>query len=303
MGQKFKNNAYGTLSAGIISGDGTINLTAGHGARFPSLAAGDYFDATLIDTSNNLEIIRVTARSTDQLTALRGQDGTSARAYSAGDRIELRWCASAVASAQQEAVKALALSGTDTYTGSLSPVPTGYNSDQAYFVRFPNTNTVSNPTVNLNSLGAKTIKNPDGSALAIGQLKTGIVYPLHFDGTDMLLIEPQVLKGKTLVNPANLDQTLTDGATVNWDMNLGHIASLTLGGNRTMAAPTNLKKGVYILHVIQDGTGSRTITWNAVFKWPGATAPVLSTTAARRDILSFVCDGTNLYGSFLPDVR
>jgi hypothetical protein len=98
-------------------------------------------------------------------------------------------------------------------------------------------------------------------------------------------------------------QTLTDGATINWDVSLGQIATVTLGGNRTIAAPTNLKVGTYLLHVIQDATGSRTLTWNAVFKWPAAVAPTLTTTGSRRDIISFVCDGTNLYGSFLPDVR
>ena len=100
-----------------------------------------------------------------------------------------------------------------------------------------------------------------------------------------------------------LNQTLSDGSTINWDTSLGQVAYITLGGNRTMAAPTNLKVGTYILHVVQDGSGSRTISWNSVFKWPAGVAPVLSTGAGRRDIISFVSDGTYLYGSYLPDVR
>jgi len=104
-------------------------------------------------------------------------------------------------------------------------------------------------------------------------------------------------------NVTYLSQTLTDGATINWNLNNGVIATVTLGGNRTMAAPTNLKVGTYILHVIQDATGNRTLTWNSVFKWTAATAPTLSTTGGRRDIFSFICDGTNFYSSFLPDVR
>lgn len=104
-------------------------------------------------------------------------------------------------------------------------------------------------------------------------------------------------------NAAILQQTLTDAATINWNGSLGRIATVTLAGNRTMAAPTNLFVGTYILHVVQDATGSRTITWNSVFKWTQAVAPVLTTAATRRDIISFVCDGTNMYGSFLPDVR
>lgn len=90
MGLKVTNNAFGTLNAGITSSATTIVLTAGQGARFPTLSAGDYFYATLIDTSNNLEIVKVTARSTDTMTVVRGQDNTTARAYSTNDRFELR---------------------------------------------------------------------------------------------------------------------------------------------------------------------------------------------------------------------
>lgn len=94
-------------------------------------------------------------------------------------------------------------------------------------------------------------------------------------------------------------QTLTDGATINWDVSSGNIAKVTLGGNRTFAAPSNLKDGSYILHVIQDGTGSRTITWNAAFKWVGGVAPVLSTTAGARDVFSFTVENGVLYGGMM----
>ena len=62
MGVKVTNNAFGTLNAGINSSATTIVLESGQGARFPTLSAGDYFYATLIDTSNNLEML--TARTT-----------------------------------------------------------------------------------------------------------------------------------------------------------------------------------------------------------------------------------------------
>jgi hypothetical protein len=90
MGIKFANSAFATLAAGINSSVTSITLTTGQGARFPSLAGGDYFFATLIDTSNNLEIVKCTARSTDVLTVVRGQESTTARSYSTGDRIEIR---------------------------------------------------------------------------------------------------------------------------------------------------------------------------------------------------------------------
>ncbi len=90
MGIKVANNAYAQLAGGITSSATVLTVAAGQGARFPSLGTGDYFYATLIDTSNNLEIVRVTARSTDSMTIVRGQDGTTARAYAANDRLELR---------------------------------------------------------------------------------------------------------------------------------------------------------------------------------------------------------------------
>ncbi len=64
-----------------------------------------------------------------------------------------------------------------------------------------------------------------------------------------------------------------------------------------MAAPTNLVVGSSVLRITQDVTGSRTVTWNAIYKWSAGTAPVLSTAGSAIDILSFVYDGTNLYGT------
>jgi hypothetical protein len=90
MGIKLSNNANATLAAGINSSATSITLTTGQGARFPTLSGGDYFYATLVDTSNNLEIVKCTARSTDVLTVVRGQESTTARAYVTGDRIEIR---------------------------------------------------------------------------------------------------------------------------------------------------------------------------------------------------------------------
>ena len=93
---------------------------------------------------------------------------------------------------------------------------------------------------------------------------------------------------------------LTDAATISWDMSPSNVYSVVLDGNRTMAAPTNVQPGfTYILQVSQDATtGSRTITWNAVFKWAGGTAPTLSTGTSALDITTFVADAAgNLHGS------
>lgn len=101
-----------------------------------------------------------------------------------------------------------------------------------------------------------------------------------------------------------LSQTLTDAATISWNTALGQIATVTLAGNRIFGGPTNLKIGTYVLNIIQDGVGGRTGDFsNTVFKFPGGVDPVLTTTAGARDIIFFYSDGTNMYGSFLPDVK
>jgi hypothetical protein len=116
MGIKFANSAYATLASGINSSATSITLTTGQGARFPSLSGGDYFYATLIDTSNNLEIVKCTARSTDVLTVTRGQESTTARAFSTGDRIELRVTAAGITESANE----LIASGTLVIPGTSS---------------------------------------------------------------------------------------------------------------------------------------------------------------------------------------
>tara|TARA_R100000149_G_C5818406_1_gene98726 strand:- start:39 stop:710 length:672 start_codon:yes stop_codon:yes gene_type:complete len=90
MSIKFANNAHSTLASGINTSATSITVASGHGARFPSLAGAEFFFATLIDSSNNLEIVKATARSTDVLTVTRAQESTTARSFSSGDRIELR---------------------------------------------------------------------------------------------------------------------------------------------------------------------------------------------------------------------
>jgi hypothetical protein len=90
--------------------------------------------------------------------------------------------------------------------------------------------------------------------------------------------------------------SLTDAATIATDASLGNVFSVTLGGNRTLGAPTNLTNGAtYIWRISQDATGSRTLAYASVFKFPGAVTPTLTTTASRMDILTGVSDGTNIY--------
>lgn len=83
---------------------------------------------------------------------------------------------------------------------------------------------------------------------------------------------------------------LTDAATITTDASLGNIFTVTLGGNRTIANPTNPVSGQKIVYRLkQDGTGSRTVTWGAAFRWGAdVTVPTLSTTAGKTDYVGFI---------------
>ncbi len=93
-----------------------------------------------------------------------------------------------------------------------------------------------------------------------------------------------------------IEQTLTDAASIAWNMSTEQNAQVTITANRVMDAPTNLKAGgKYALRVVQDGTGGRTLTYNAVYKFDNSILPLLDTTAGASTILNFYSDGTNLY--------
>ena len=90
--------------------------------------------------------------------------------------------------------------------------------------------------------------------------------------------------------------TLSDGSTVSWDASANQVTSVTLGGNRTLGAASNqVDGGVYVISIIQDGTGSRTVTFNSNYKFVAGTAPTLTTDANARDVLVFVSNGTNMF--------
>lgn len=94
---------------------------------------------------------------------------------------------------------------------------------------------------------------------------------------------------------------LTDAATVAVDMAVGNgDFSVTLAGNRTLGAPTNVAVNLSgKIAITQDATGSRTLAYNAVWKFPGGTVPTLTTTAAAVDILFYSVRSSTLIDAVL----
>lgn len=89
--------------------------------------------------------------------------------------------------------------------------------------------------------------------------------------------------------------TLTDAATIAWDLDAAPLSRVTLGGNRTVGAPTNQRDGgMFILIVNQDGTGGRTLAWNAAFDFGTEGTPSLPTGASKVSIFTFISNGTTM---------
>ena len=82
---------------------------------------------------------------------------------------------------------------------------------------------------------------------------------------------------------------LTSASTITIDMSTTNNHSVTLAHNTTFAAPSNQVAGQSgSIFITQDGTGSRTASWHANWKWKGGTAPTLTTTAAAVDRIDYI---------------
>ena len=113
----------------------------------------------------------------------------------------------------------------------------------------------------------------------------------QYDGTSILEINDG---GYALFTAAalNAEIALSDASTISWNALTQPVAKVTLAGNRTISAASGGVAGQFIsILVIQDGTGSRTLTWNAAYEFAADTAPTLTTTASKGDLFVFRYNG------------
>ena len=111
------------------------------------------------------------------------------------------------------------------------------------------------------------------------------------DGTSILEINDGAFAKFTAAAVAP-EATLTDASTVTINALTQSVSKVTLGGNRTIGLASGGVSGAFIsILVIQDGTGSRTVTWNAAYEFAADTAPTLTTTANLGDLFVFRYNG------------
>ena len=174
--------------------------------------------------------------------------------------------------------------GTTTFTNNTG----GTFNVTGYYTGATITPSVTGFTYSNNNL---TIKQSNGDLNVVVNTMTGLTVNgnLTFTGQSN--------------NPVYTAGTVTATHTPNWDnSNIQHV--ILSAATTTIANGTNIKNGaVYTMILKQNATGSRVVTWGSQYKWQSGIAPILTSTSNAVDILTFISDGTNLYGLIAKDFR
>jgi hypothetical protein len=229
--------------------------------------------------------------------------------------------------------KLITVTGTDTLTGSLTPALTAYAAGNLFSFVVANTNTGA-VTINIDGNGAKSITRTGSTALVAGDMVAGQVVLIEYDGTrfqllngnsftNLLVSGTLTYGGVTLTNAVTgtgkmvLDTsptvnnptvtnyvesvvaigTVTSSSTLSLTSGTVQTATLTASTACTFTMPTATAGKSFVLLLKQAAsTGNGTATFTGV-KWGTAGAPTITATAGKMDILTFIADGTNWYGS------
>jgi len=108
----------------------------------------------------------------------------------------------------RESTNYITATGTDTFVATLDPALVEYNTADKYYIKFTNANATTTPTLNINGLGAKTLKKEGSSALVAGDVAAGATSIIIYDGTDMLILNPST----TSVTPLTVRQAVLTAA-------------------------------------------------------------------------------------------
>mgnify|MGYP003147750601 FL=1 len=177
-------------------------------------------------------------------------------------------------------------------------VPTG---GVGYFF----TNGTSVNTLNASGFSAITTTQADARYVAITGTQT-ITGAKTFTSTVTITGAAAFTSAVNVSGPVNVNTvTLTDAASIVPSFDSGNTFVVTLGGNRTLAAPTSANIGQSgSIRVIQDATGGRTLSYNSAYQFVSGSAPVMDTSAGAQSILVFSCrSATTIDAVMLHDFK
>lgn len=216
---------------------------------------------------------------------------------------------------QSQTATAFTTGGTGTaFTLTPTSAISAYTAGQEWDVSF-STACGAAPTFAVSGLASPpnlVKQNADGtySNLASGDFPSGWTSKVKMVSATQALVRSLPIPLLTVANTFTKAQrgaitALTDAATIAVDLSLANNFSVTLAGNRTLGAPTNVVAGQSgIITITQDATGGRTLAYNAFWKFAGGTDPVLTTAANAVDVFAYFVNATGYATcSLMKDVK
>lgn len=230
--QLFKNNAYSTLGAALTNVATTLTVATGQGDRFPVVTAPDFALVTLQDAANNIEIVKVTARTAgaDSMTIVRAQEGTTARAWNIGDVVELRLTAAGLGPL---GVLAGAATAADIRATLDVPTRTGGDASGTWGI-----------SITGNAATASTAAACSGNAATATKLATPrAINGTNFDGSAAITTAnwgtartiTLGATGKSVNGSANVSWTLAEIGAADASATVNLTGDQTVAGNKTWA--------------------------------------------------------------------
>ena len=304
-------SGYVEIDSASTGGNNTIVLPASNGSAGQLLKNGstagslEFSSSVSIDSSNRLLVGTSTARSNFFGTTLSAVTQTEGTGGAAG-----RGALSVINNdvSNNPPYVLLGRSGAATL-GSNAAVVSGSRLGTLTFHGADGTSFIEAATVAGEVDGTPGTNDMPGR-LVLSTTSDGASSPterLRIDSTGRVGIGTTSPSGKLTLSGNAIGTTvaLTDAATVAVDLSLANYYTLTLGGSRTLGAPTNQVAGQSgVIVITQDGTGSRTLAYNSVYKFPGGTAPTLTTTANAVDVLVYYVESaTRITCRLLSDVK
>jgi len=260
MGVKITNNAAGTLAASITNSATTLTVTSGQGALFPTLTGVDYCWLTLVDVSNNVEVIKCTARSTDSFTIVRAQDNTTARAFAISDRLELRPTAalfdefanplSEKGSDISSASPLVITAGSDYFdvTGTTNFAAMTVAVDRQFTLQFDGVLTMTHHATNLDLPGLANITTAAGDVATFQSTGANTVQCINYTRADGIAIVA-TLAALTDATVSSSDPTTSSNPSA-----VGHLWVNSTSGEQYVC--TNATTGANIWINTGEGTGN-----------------------------------------------
>lgn len=298
MAVLYTNNAFTLLAIGINSSVTSMTVTAGEGARFPSISGSDFFYLT-ITSATLTEIVKVTARSTDTFAIVRAQDGTTGQTFSTGDSVQLKINKAmldgiktdVLASAVAAGAAILADTTSAGYTITLPASPSTGN--QVVIVDSTGTFGTNNLTVSRNGSTISGVADDlvlDISGIAVTLVYSGTTWVVYAQigantGTAVTLSGAQTLTNKTLTTPviSTISNTGTLTLPTSTDTLVGRATTDTLT-NKTLTTPALTSPTVtdYVESVVAIGT----VTTASTISLTGGTVQTATLTASTACVFT-----------------